>query len=215
MTVYVLIARISQFSNLLPLIASFEKNAVNWLYQPVRFFVITSIIAEVLNRYSAEIFKTNILVFNFYWLMEFIVVVWFFKRLFKQPKLLYVQLAGLVLYLGFQLTVDHYNTLISPFRTITLVSILPLIILGFFQLMRAQIEAKLSKNPLFWVLLSFSVFFIGNIFNYIFSDYLNKNYNDLFQLTWIVHNIFDVVKNLMIAYAFLLNARTELKTNID
>ncbi len=72
----------------------------------------------------------------------------------------------------------------------------------FFSLMKDLPTYHLEQIPMFWINTAVLIFFSGNFFLFLTTDYLIKVSPNDFMVHWSLHNILNIVKNLLFTIAF-------------
>lgn len=98
-----------------------------------------------------------------------------------------------VLYLfdSFWLKSYEFNTL---GRSIECFIFIVLSVLLFYQFFRKEDDIFIEHSPLFWINIAILAYFSGAFFSYVLSNMLLVD-----SITWIFHNISNILKNLLLA----------------
>jgi hypothetical protein len=83
--------------------------------------------------------------------------------------------------------------------------IIPYTLLYFYWLLRELPTTDLHRLPMFWVNTALIIFFSGNLFLFIFTDYLVHVLNNDLSIYWTLHNILAAIETLMIVVALWLD----------
>lgn len=75
----------------------------------------------------------------------------------------------------------------------------------FYWLIREMPTTQLQRLPMFWVSSGWMIFYAGNLFVFVFTDYLVNVMNNNMLLMWTVHNILKVIEVLMIVIALWID----------
>ncbi len=85
--------------------------------------------------------------------------------------------------------------------------IIPYALNYFYWLLRELPTTDLHRLPMFWVNTALIIFFSGNLFLFVFTDYLVRVLNDDLMIYWTLHNILAAIEAFMIVVALWLDLR--------
>ncbi len=71
----------------------------------------------------------------------------------------------------------------------------------FYQLMKDLPTLHLQRLPMFWINTAVLVYFSGNFFLFLMSDYLVTVLHEDLMIYWSFHNLLNILKNLLFAVA--------------
>jgi hypothetical protein len=75
----------------------------------------------------------------------------------------------------------------------------------FYWLIKELPTSQLQRLPMFWINSAWMIFFSGNLFLFIFTDYLVNVMKDTQLVMWNVHNILKIIEVLMIVIALWID----------
>ena len=203
---------LSEYSILLPILAGiiiFKK--ANTLYRLLLFFLIYGFITDLIVGNERISYQTRFMIFQFYPLIETIVLLWFMlkinldSKLEKACKLMIIVLPLFWIYChavsydnteGFKRMHSVYNSTYT--LTISIFA-------GFALLKLSEKNSNLGSLPLFWFLLTifincFCNFFIKNLMD---ASFLKK--------VWYLTNIINILCYITLAIGYFLIRRYEEK----
>ena len=77
----------------------------------------------------------------------------------------------------------------------------------FYWLLQELPTTELQRLPMFWVNSAILIFYSGNLFLFVFTDYLIHVMNNDMYLMWTVHNVLKIIEILMIVVALWMDLR--------
>ena len=83
--------------------------------------------------------------------------------------------------------------------------VLGLVLLYFYKVIRELVIVHLEKEPMFWVSVGLLLYFSGNVFIFISSNYVIQHSRDLSMKLWDVHAILYMVLNGLYAGALWIS----------
>ncbi len=182
----------SVFSPILPLLFIVQKEKKKYLKIIIFFFLIsffTDLIATFLIRGS------NYNFLHVYGLLETIILIWFYKTVLVKGKK-WIVLIGIVfslfyIYDSIWVELNQFNTIARSVESFIMI-VLSLTL--FYQFFRNEDDIFLEKSPLFWINIGILIYFSGALFSFVMSSVILST-----KLSWIFHNISNVLKNVFIA----------------
>jgi hypothetical protein len=200
-----LITRCSILSALVPLPGLIKFKSYSRELKLLMSLVIISFLCDIGSIYLKPVFNINT---NYassgYQLAEFIILfVIYYHALHYQRRLNVFAGLGLIFLLLFftnllfiqQEGINTYTKLYAAFVFI-------LLSIGYFyQLMKDLPTLHLQRLPMFWINTAVLVYFSGNFFLFLMSDYLVKVLHEDLMIYWSFHNFLNITKNLLFASA--------------
>jgi hypothetical protein len=77
----------------------------------------------------------------------------------------------------------------------------------FYWLIKELPTSQLQLLPMFWINSAWMIFFSGNLFLFVFTDYLINVLNNNLLVMWNVHNILKIIEVFMIVVALWIDLR--------
>jgi hypothetical protein len=148
---------------------------------------------------------------NTYTLVEFIVLSIIYFIVFNDRKLSRIFIAVgtfysvvFILNLFFlqQEKISSYTETFSSFVFIALS------IAFFYRLMKDLPALQIQQLPMFWINTAVLIYFAGNLFLFILTNYLVNILKDDLIAYWTFHNLLNITKNLLFAIGLWQNLRT-------
>ena len=178
------------------------------LSSPLRGIVIvvfSELFMEGVSRVTGTFLKNNLFTLPIDTVLEFTLLAWVYRQIL-QPSVVSRWLPvviglfivwGLLSYLRPN-SVYEFNTL-QRFTESLLV--LSLVLLYFYKVIRELVIVQLEREPMLWVSLGLLLYFAGNVFIFISSNYVMQRSSALSLQLWAVHAVIYMVLNLSYALA--------------
>jgi hypothetical protein len=190
---------ISILSPLIPLVVGIKKRfTLLWLYVITGF--IFDCIVVVLKRglHLNQSPATNLFV-----VIEFILVSILYKhKIINRTVPFYIFVFSLALFFvanTLSNTVYTFNTFGASFFSF---SFIVYSISGFYVILSKQRVLFLEKSSFFWMNVAFIIYASGNLFLFLFKDYLRETNDEFFLMLWrSVFQILNISKNIFLALA--------------
>src|SRR5258708_11355920 len=147
---------------------------------------------------------------NTYGLVEFALLsALYYKAINDHRYLNKFIILGIVFFLFFfsnflffqQAKINSYTLIFSSFVFIGLA------VAYFYQLMRSLPTLQIQLLPMFWINVAVLVYFAGNLFLFILSNYLVNSLKDNLAVYWSFHNFLSIIKNVLFAIGLWQNLR--------
>lgn len=205
---YIFFAYISSFSTLFPFTIAFIRR--NYLQKELKvlwLLLCCSIITEIISYILIYVFKTgNVSLFNYYIIIETILISTFYFLILKSQTSKYFILAFNLLFIAFaitQLTLNTIKTLNSILLTAQSLMVIILSILTFHSLLKYSQHKNILSAPVFWINSAFMFYFVGNLFLHLFSNYLQEHaIYTFFELWGLWHSSLNIIFYSLISIAF-------------
>ncbi|MEK6783397.1 MAG: hypothetical protein AABY93_16970 [Bacteroidota bacterium] len=68
-----------------------------------------------------------------------------------------------------------------------------------FTLLKELPTATIHRLPILWISFAALGYYGGNFFLFLFSNYLTKSIDGSLAILWVLHNILNVIKNILFA----------------
>jgi len=201
-----LIVNCSILSALVPLLGLIKFRALSFELKILGLLVAISFLCDAASLYLKPLFNIST---NYagtsYRLAEFILLLAiYYRMLHGRSKVgLFISL-GLIFVLLFFINLlyiqkDAINSYTKVYTSLVFIFFS---ILYFFQLMKDLPTLHLQRLPMFWINVAVLVYFSGNFFLFLLSDYLVKVLHDNLIIYWTFHDLLNILKNLVFAIAF-------------
>lgn len=198
---------LSVAASFLPLLISFFRfNQVKSQYPELLILVFISAALDLANRFNLISADNNFFVFHIYTVVEFLLITILYLKFFKRvvhPVIFF--LVNIVF-----LSIAYIDYRINGLRSIDNLSIsVESIILAicslslFYYVLKNLVFDNLLGSSIFWINTAILIYFSGNFFLFIFSDYLLLESEQIYNFVWsLVHSLFNIIYNLLLAIGF-------------
>ncbi len=82
-----------------------------------------------------------------------------------------------------------------------------LAVVFFYRLMKDLPALEIQRLRMFWINTAILIYFSGNLFLFIFNDYLVSVLKNNLEVYWSFHNLLNIAKNLLFAIGLWQNLR--------
>jgi hypothetical protein len=136
---------------------------------------------------------------------EFILLSFFFARVFASlpwSRLVYL---FIFVFLGvaiFDLSINGFNSLDNISLATECILLMIYSILAFFQLVQNPVYENILSAPLFWFNTGILTYFSGNLFLFVFSNYVESHFAGLAPALWGIHSALNIIFYLLITLGF-------------
>ena len=181
----------SVFSPLIPLSALIKKK-YDGAFVLIILFVIASFASDIISVFLIN--GTNYTFLHGYGLVEALILFLFYYRVLKTKRwVLILAITFVVFYIlnSLYFEVGIFNTI---GRSVECLAIIFLALWLFYQFFRQEEDIFIERSPLFWINVGLLIYFSGAFFTFVFSKYILTD-----QPLWILHNVFNVLKNVFLA----------------
>jgi hypothetical protein len=178
---------------LLPVvIAIIRRTYLQKELRAIAFYLILSIIFQVVSFITARRFHTNNLPYlHLYTILEFSVISWFyylFLGAFVKSKLIWSMALGFAIFAiinaFFIQSIFEINTFARGLESILVVFYC---ILAFYKMLQSLEATNVEKSPQFWINAGFLLYFAGSLFLFILGNLILTKDIQLSLLSWAIH----------------------------
>ena len=201
-----IISKLSVFPPLLGIYIGFRGRSR--LSKPVRLIfilMIISFVVDVIVMIMANYKINNLMVIHLFNLIQAIIFILFFREMFPEHvmSLNGILIAFIIFYVGDSIFITG---LLKPNAISMIVQSFLMIALSiayFYRVYVHETDIFIDKSPDFLIVLGILFYFTGAFFSWLLSsDILNTSISsDKFYGSWILHNIANIVKNIIFALA--------------
>ncbi|MDQ2770492.1 MAG: hypothetical protein M3Y54_08335 [Bacteroidota bacterium] len=171
----------------------------------VAVVVFCELLIEVLSRVAAQVSDSNLFLLPIDTVLEFGLLAWVYAQVLRPSRvsrwlplvIVLFSLWGLLSYLR-PGTLYEYNT---SQRFAESLMVLSLVVLYFYKVIRDLVIVHLEREPMFWVSMGLLIYFAGNLFIFISSNYVVQHSTELSLQLWVVHAGFYIILNLLYTLA--------------
>jgi hypothetical protein len=173
------------------------------------FLLFFELFMEVASRILADQHRQNLFMMPIDTLVEFGLLALMYQQVFKNSSLSrwlpavagVFALASLLSYAE-PATLVQFNTVQ---RFVESFLVLGLVLLYFYTLLRELAIARLEQEPMFWVSVGLLLYFSGNVFIFISSNYVIQHSRELSMKLWNIHALLYLVLNGLYAGALWIS----------
>jgi len=201
-SVYSLLNHLAGTTLLLPLAVGITR--FGKLSAPLRILCLLlgySVLNTAITMWLAALEINNLFFFNIYTIVELALIGWVFHTMFgsKNMKITVSILVITVLVFALSNILFMQNVDILDNLTLGVESLLftLLALLFFYKVFRESKVQQLERYPLFWLNSGMLLYFAGNLFVFIFSNYILMETQNVFHAEWGIHSILQITSNLI------------------
>lgn len=201
-----LLARISSLTVILPFTISALRN--RQFKAPERalwILIIISALTELTNEVLHRCNVNSMYVTHVFTSLEFLLISIFFIKTISPSKLNYL-LGGIIVVFfgisGYELLSAAENTL-DEISTTTEAILFIIYSLGtFFYMLQNPGQQSIFTVPLFWFNTAILLYFSGNLFLFLFTNYLVAHSGENFYELWGIHSVLNIIFYILISVGF-------------
>ena len=149
-----------------------------------------------------------------YRLAEFILLLILYYKVFNNPKWFWIFLSlalSCILFFFFNVIFLQQEKINSYSDSISACVFIVLAVLFLYKLMKDLPTLEVYRLPMFWVNVAVLLYFAGNLFLFIISNYLVTVLKDKLLIYWTFHNFLGITKNILFAVGFYMSFRLSKK----
>lgn len=176
-----------------------NENRIFSLLIPVS--IITETTIYILFKYRVN----NLFVSRIQGIAEFVLLSFFFARVFASsswPKFVYLLIFVFLGVAFFDLSINGFNSLDNISLATECFLLMIYSILAFFRLVQNPVYENILAAPLFWFNTGILTYFSGNLFLFVFSNYVETHFAKLAPALWGIHSALNIVFYLLITLGF-------------
>ena len=209
MDIVIFIAYGSFASPLIPLLLSFRLTRA---LPEIRLIQLLLWIGFVFDLTSLLLGRSKVNTYpigNMFFLVQTIILLLIYSEKFSESRI-YLKIGGAIFTMFFLVNyffIQGYNVL--NFYSISLSALMFILLsLSYFaHLIRNLPEVYLHRMPMIWINIAVLVYYSGNLFLFIFNNYLSIGIGGNQRTMWILHNILNISKNAIFLVAIWQNLR--------
>jgi len=190
------IATASYVSCLLPLIFSLLKRPSSKAIHLVRILIAASFLFDTVSLFYGRQGHNTYPINNFFLLIQFLILLLIYREAFSWPKPIVYWIGSIytVLFMINYLFIQSPYSLDSYAYTASCVVLIVISLLYFRYLLKKLPETFVHRSPLIWINIAVLLYFGGNLF-------LFMVYNFFVSGIWILHNMLNIIKNILLFVA--------------
>lgn len=197
MNALMIMAMVSTFSPLVPLLLYYRRSIENLEVRILRWLLLMAFVADLASMALAFSRGNTYPVTNLYILVQALLLLYIYKSAlkFSQKLFYFFGLAYTLFFIVNMAFFQGYDTLNTYVRLTSSAIFIMMSLLYFTHLLRSLPEFFVYRIPMVWINIAVLVYFAGNLLVFVFNDKLIMTY------TWIIHNILNITKNLLFTVA--------------
>jgi hypothetical protein len=203
---------ISVFLILVPLLIGsflkvFQQKGISFVF----FLTLFSFFIEIFNLILAFTGNNNLFLQDIYTPVEFVLFALFYKSFFdtfsKSP--LHYALIGAFLCVAIfdSFFVNDIFTINNFSDSLEAIVFILYSLTAFFFIMKRLMFEDLLSTPFFWINIAILIYFAGNLFLFMFSNYLQNNDRGQYQALYTIHSVTNIIYYILISIGFWRTAR--------
>lgn len=181
------------------------KYLINYSYI-VFLLILSAIITEIISHIIVYYFKmSNLALYNLYIIIESVLIsIFYYKNLVNVKIKSFLVITGIILVATMLINLfkKSINTISEIFLTFESIHIIILTFFSFYQALKKQVYKNIIDDPLFWFNSAFLIYFSGNLFIHLFSNFLHEFAQKAFYEIWGVHSVLNIILYTLISIGF-------------
>lgn len=169
------------------------------------FLVVLSCLTELLSLLLARLRINNLFVLHFFTAAEFTLISLIYCLGLESRKAKLLVLSVLALFLCFvlydSLFIDSLDSMDSAASAAESLLLIIYSLVFFFIILRRTEYSNLFDDPMFWFNAAVLIYFSGNLFLFIFSNYILAGSDNYFNAMWVVHDVLNLGLNILFSLA--------------
>lgn len=205
--IYNILSYFSAYFSIVPFLIGIYRRKYSSHYDKIVFlFIFFSGFTE-LACYLFSLFfkKQNILILNSYIIIETVILSLFYYKIFVNKHLRLATLFFAVFFVIMsiqQILVNNEDSMSNISFTTESIAISLFSVLQFHYLLKNSVYSNIISVPLFWYNSAFLLFFSGNLFLHLFSQFLQEYAQKAFYELWGFHSILNIILYVLISIGF-------------
>jgi len=203
---YIFLMYASLFSTLLSVVIGVIK--VRSLHAEGRalfYFACASGLSELVIFFLRQMNMKNWYVARMYNVAEFTLISLFYIQVFAGSKIAFWQKILIFVFLAVaavDLYINGINSMDDLSLTIESIILMVYAILAFFRLIQNPVYENILATPLFWFNTGILTYFSGNLFLFIFSNYIQSHFAKVSPALWGIHSMLNITFYILISVGF-------------
>lgn len=198
-----LIAYISIGSVLIPLaIASGQIKKLALELKPLFWILLVSLACDLLSFLLIKLKVSTLLVVNLYLFGQFSFLMWIFRIQLKEKLILSYIYLLFSLFFAVNFIFFQGPWVFNSVSNVVACLIFMCITLNYFyRLLNDLPTLHIHRLPMLWISFAVLVYYGGNFFLFLVSNYLFPLAEESHRMLWILHNLLNIIKNFLFAIA--------------
>jgi hypothetical protein len=207
MSYIIFIAILSVGSVLLPLtLAGLQWKKLSGELFALKWLLIASLLSDVLMFFAGVYFKNSYPVGNVFLIFQFSFFLYIFS-LYRKRKdvVLIIWITYLTYYVLDVIFIENFFRVV-PYASAIASFILILFSFQYLYKLLSELPTlHIQRLPMLWVTFSILLYSGGTLFIFLANNYLLTTHTDWQHGMWVLHNIFNILKNILFAIALWRN----------
>jgi hypothetical protein len=206
---FLIIAYISIFSVFIPLVCSIiQWNKIPSDISALRWLLVAGVLSEALGLTLREFSISNLWVYDGFMFLQFSILLYIFSRQFERKAMLVIAFMGIgVFYLVALVYLTGSSVSLVRSNAVDGLVLVIVSLVFFYKLLTELKVIHIHRLPILWISFATLFYYSGNFFVFLASSYLEKD-PETFFLFWTLHNVLNVIKNILFAVALWQSYRT-------
>lgn len=173
---------------------------------PLKWILVASLICDVLMYLTGKYFRNSYPAGNTYLLLQFLILLYMFS--FHHKSRHTAMIIGISYLMFYIIDVIYLESFLKVTTIATVISSLIVITLSLHYLYKLLSEltvVHIHRFPMLWVIFAFLLYYSCTLFILLANNYLLKNIAHSQSNMWVVHNFFNITKNILFAVALWKN----------
>jgi len=202
------VANISVFSPVLPLAIAgilIARKRLDKNMWPIVVMLVVSLFSDQFAKWLAKTYQNNMPASHLWGFLSALISFWFFCLIMPKSKRL-IMVLGISFLVLYTINSTFNETIFTFNAQAKVVQGLCFIVMAFwyfFDVYRSEDIPALEKNGIFWAVVAIFIYYSGALFTQLLYTRIVSSMNGV----WIVHNLFNITKNLLFGVA-LWTSRT-------
>jgi hypothetical protein len=203
--VYNLITYTSAFFVIIPIFiggATLKRQSIE--SRTIIALLVVSLLVETLSYFILT--ANNIILMHIYTFIEFSLLSVFFKLFFGSKfsfKMLFLLICLFLLIAGFDaFFLNDFYTINNFSTSIEAISMIIFSVVAFYFTLKNLLFDNILATPFFWINTAILIYFSGNLFLFLFSNYLQKHQILNYKMLFINHSFLNIVFYILISIGF-------------
>ena len=209
MNTYLIIGYSSILSVLIPLsFATIQWDKLPQDISTLRWLLIIGLISDVFGSILGSYGIHNLWVGDVFMFIQFSVLLYIFSRQFQRKNVFLAAFLSIVIfYLSAFLFANQAIVTLVQSNAVDGLLLIVISVVFFYKLLSELKVSNIHRLPILWVSFATLFYYSWNFFVFLACGYLERD-PDTFILFWMLHNVLNVIKNILFAIALWQSYRT-------
>jgi hypothetical protein len=168
--------------------------------KPLWLTLIFSLVCDVVSYFLAKNSINTHWVGNIYLVIQFSLIIWLFREQFQNKRFNDVILILFVVFYVLNLVFFQGPWVFNSVSNVVACLILISLCLYFFHRLLNDLPiVHIHRLPMLWISFAVLTYYGGNFFLFLVKNYLSYGEAGTHKLMWILHNLLNIIKNVLFA----------------